>query len=113
MKDIIKKSFLLGLGAASITKNQAEKAVKELVRRNAVTVKEGREMLKKVKRVAEGERKRVQKFAGQEARRVAGKLGITSKAHIARVKKKLSSIDRELSSRGKKTLNKILKELSK
>jgi len=34
MKDVIKKSFLLGLGAASMTKNQAEKIVKELVKKN-------------------------------------------------------------------------------
>ena len=29
MKDILKKTFLLGLGAASLTKNQAEKTIKE------------------------------------------------------------------------------------
>ncbi len=111
MKDIIKKSFLLGLGAATLTKNQAEKIAKELVKRNAVTVKEGSDMLKKVKKVALNESNRVRKFAENEAKRVAGKLGVTSKAQIAKAKKRLKSIDKELSSTGKKTLKKILKQI--
>jgi len=39
MKEIIRKTFLLGLGAASMTKDQAEKVVKDLVKKNAVTIK--------------------------------------------------------------------------
>ena len=113
MKEIIKKSFLLGLGAATLSKRQAEKTIKELIKRNAVTVKEGRDMMKRVKNVALGESKRIKMLAGQEAKRVSGKLGIASKIPIAKVKKRLKSIDKELSSRGKKTLKNILKQLSK
>lgn len=113
MKDIIKKSFLLGLGAVSITMKQADKVVKELVKKNAVTIKEGKDMLKRVKNVADGERKRIQRFAGQEAKRLASNLSAASKAHIANVKRKLKSIDRELSGKGKKTLKQVLKGLSK
>ena len=89
MKEIIKKSFMLGLGAASLTKNQADKLVKELVSRNAVTVKEGREMLKKLKKVALNESTRIKKLAEQEAKRVSGKLGGVSKTQIGKVKKRL------------------------
>ena len=113
MKDIIKKSFLLGLGAATLTKNQAEKIVRGLVKNRAITVNEGREMLKKVKKVANSEGSRVRKLTENEAKRVAGKLGIASKAQIAKAKKRLRSIDNELSSTGKKTLKRIIKELSK
>ena len=113
MKGIVKKSFLLGLGAASLTKKQAEKAIKGLVRKNAVTIKESREMLKKVSKVADAERKRISRFAQQEASRIAFQMGVASKPHINRVKKSLKSIDRELSSRGKKALKGILKQLSK
>jgi len=113
MKDIIKKNFLLGLGAATLTKNQAEKTVKELVKKNAVTVKEGRDMLNKVKKAAKNEGNRVRKFAEQEAKRVAGTVGGLSKIHIGKVKKRLKSIDKELNSKGKKTLKGILKQLSR
>ena len=113
MKDIIKKTFLLGLGAASITKNQAEKMVKELVKRNAVTVKEGKELIRKVKKHATNESKRVRKFAEQEVKRIAKEFGYVSKAQLGKIKKRLKSVDKELSARGKKTLKKIMKDLSK
>lgn len=113
MKEIIKKSFLLGLGAATLSKRQAEKIIKGFVRKNAVTIKEGRDMLKRIKKVTLDGSRRVRKLAESEAKRVTGKLGIASKIPIAKVKKSLRSIDKELSSRGKKTLKGILKELSK
>jgi|TARA_B100001964_G_scaffold245555_1_gene333368 polyhydroxyalkanoate synthesis regulator phasin len=113
MKDIIKKSFLLGLGAATLTKNQTEKIVKELVKKNAVTVKEGKDMVNKVKKAAKNESNRIKKFAGQEAKRVAGTVSGVSKIHLGKVQKRLKSIDKELSSKGKKTLKGIIKQLSK
>ena len=113
MKEIVKKSFLLGLGAATFTTNQAEKIVKELVKKNAVTAKEGKDMLKKIKNEALKESRRIKRLVENEARRVGGKLGIASKAHIAGVKKRLKSIDKKLSSKGKNTLKNVLKQLSK
>lgn len=113
MKEIIKKSFLLGLGAATLTKNQAEKMIKSLVKKNAVTAKDGREMLKKIKKEALNESNRIKNIAEKETKRVAGKLGVVSPAHIAEVKKRLKSIDKELSSKGKKTLKSVLKQLSR
>lgn len=113
MKEIIKKSFLLGLGAASLTKGQADKIVKGLVKKNAITTKEGLEMLKRVRKEAKNESNRVKKFARQEATRIAASLGFVSKAQIGKVKKRLLLVDKELSSRGKKTLKNIIKELSK
>ena len=113
MKEIIKKSFLLGLGAATLTKNQAQKIVKELVSKNAITVKESRNLIGKVRKEAINEAKRVRKLAENEAKRVVGKLGLVSKEQMAKVKERLKSIDKELSGRGKETLKKIMKELSK
>jgi len=113
MKEIIKKSFLLGLGAATLTKNQAEKIIKELVKNNAVTIKEGRDMLNKVKKETLNESNRIRKLAENEAKRIIGKLSGVSKIPLAKVKKRLKSIDKELSGKGKKTLKGILKQLSK
>ena len=111
MKEIIKKSFFLGLGAASITKNQAEKIVKDLVKRNAVSVKDGREMLKKVKKKAVSESYRIKKLAEMETKRMAKDIGIVSKSQTGKLKKRLKSIDKELSAEGKRTLKKIMKEI--
>ncbi|MBI2522801.1 hypothetical protein HYW19_00255 [Candidatus Woesearchaeota archaeon] len=113
MKEIVKKSFLLGLGAATLTKKQVEKTVKDLVRKNAVTLKESSDILKKIGKAADAERKRVSKFAQQEAARISSQMGVASKTQLNKVKKKLKSIDKELSRSGKKTLKSILRQLSK
>lgn len=113
MKEIVKKSFLLGLGAATLTKKQVEKTVKDLIRKNAVTVKESRNILKKIGKAADAERKRITKFAQQEAARISSQMGVVSKAQLSKVRKKLKSIDKELSRSGKKTLKSIMGQLSK
>ena len=113
MKEIVKKTFLLGLGAAAMTKQQAEKAVKELVRKNAVSAKEGREMLGKARKHALNEGKRIKSFAQQEAKRMLTEFGGVSKAQVSKVKSTLKTIDRELTSKGKSALRKIMKELSR
>jgi len=113
MKALIKKSFLLGLGAATLTKNQAQKIIKELVSKNAISINEGRDFMNRVKKEAVNETKRVRKLAEIEVKRIGGKLGVLSKIQIERVKKGLKTIDKELSGRGKKTLMRIMKDLSK
>jgi len=113
MKDIIKKSFLLGVGAATLTKNQAEKLVKDLVKKNAVTIKEGRDMIRRISGISFNESNRIRKLAKNEAKRVTNNLSGLSRTRLASVKKNLKAIDKELSKKGKDTVKKILKELSK
>ncbi len=113
MKDLVKKSFLLGLGAASMTKAQADKIIKELIKRNKVTIKEGRQFLGKIGKVADEEKKRIAGFAAQEIQRIAKTVGSIPKTRINSARKSLKRIDKELSKRGKKVLNSALKQLSK
>ena len=63
--------------------------------------------------IKEAEKKRVHKFAMEEAARVTSQVSVVSKSQLDNVKKKLRSIDKELSSRGKSTLKSIMKQLSK
>jgi polyhydroxyalkanoate synthesis regulator phasin len=111
MKEVIKKSFLLGLGAATMTKNQAEKMVKDLIKRNAVTIKDGKQLLNRVKKQAVRESSRMKKLAGTNAKKVAGKVGYASTMPLKTVKGKLKSLDKQLSKAGKKTLKKIMRDI--
>lgn len=100
---------MLGLGAASLTKKQAEKIVKDLVKRNAVTVKEGKEMLNKVRKQALNQGNKIRKLAEKETKRMTKDLGVVSKDQVVKIKKILKSLDKELSTEGKKLLKKISK----
>ena len=109
MRDIVKKSFLLGLGAASMTKEQAERIIGKLVRRKAVSKGEAREILGKMSAHAKRESVRIARFAQQEAKRIAKDFGGVSRVQVAKARKKLKSIDRKLTKRGKKTLKNMMK----
>ncbi|MBI2134686.1 hypothetical protein HYU09_01735 [Candidatus Woesearchaeota archaeon] len=111
MRDIVKKSFLLGLGAASIAKKKAEKKVMELVRKRAISKKDGLQMLNKIKKHAANESIRIARFAEQEANRIAMQLGAASKSKARKAKKMLRTVDRQLTAEGKRTLRRIIKEL--
>lgn len=109
MKDIVKKSFLLGLGAASMTKEQAERIIGQLVKNKAVSSKEGKQMLKKVKTHAKSESLRIARFAQQEANRIMNDFRGVSKVQVSKARKKLKDIDRKLTKRGKKTLREMMR----
>ncbi|MBI2208388.1 hypothetical protein HYU50_02735 [Candidatus Woesearchaeota archaeon] len=111
MRDIVKKSFLLGLGAASIAKKKAEKAVMELVKKKAISKKDGQQMLNTIRKHAADESRRIARFAEQEAGRIAKQLGVASKSKAQKAKKMLRAMDRQLTAEGKRTLKKIIKEL--
>ena len=111
MRDIVKKSFLLGLGAASIAKKKAEKTVMELVKKKAISKKDGQQMLNAMTKHAANECKRIARFAEQEAGRIAKELGAASKSKARKAKKMLGAMDRQLTAEGKSALKRIIKEM--
>lgn len=112
MKEVIKKAFLLGLGAANLTKKTAEKRIKALIKKG-VSKKDGIEMLRKVLAEANKERKRIQEFTKAEIKRIQDKLGKASQPQIKRLKKKINVLDKKLRVAGKKTAKKVVKKLYK
>jgi polyhydroxyalkanoate synthesis regulator phasin len=57
MKDKLKKAMLIGLGVASVTKENAEKVAKDLMKKHKINEKEARKLVNKV--AAEIDRNRI------------------------------------------------------
>jgi polyhydroxyalkanoate synthesis regulator phasin len=110
MKEMVKKAFLLGLGAASLTKTAAQKKIKALVKKGAISSKDSREMLRKILAEANKERKRIQEFSKAEVKRIQAKLSKASQPQIKRLKKRISILEKKLREAGKKTAKKALKK---
>lgn len=96
-KELLRKGFLLGLGAASLTTKKINEVVKDLQKKGKINSKEGEELVKKFLKEADSERKRVQKFVEGEIKRVsknktkkkpAKKKAVKKKTAKKRVKKK-------------------------
>ncbi|MBS3102129.1 hypothetical protein J4458_01630 [Candidatus Woesearchaeota archaeon] len=111
MKDVIKKSFLLGLGAASITKAKAEKIIKEIAKKSPMSAAESRQLVKKTLMAADNERKRMQALAEKEVNRIALKMGSASKNEIKKLRKRISALEKRLRAEGRKTAKKMLRRL--
>lgn len=69
MKKLLRKSFLIGLGIASLTKRRAEKSIKKLVKKGLITKKDGDGLIIKMLVEANKERKRIEKFIAAEMKR--------------------------------------------
>ena len=62
MKELIKKGFILGLGAASLTKKKTEQALKNIAKDAGINRKEAEVMAKNMLKEVDKDRKRIQKI---------------------------------------------------
>lgn len=94
MKELIRKSVLLGLGAASLTKEKVDKLVAEFVKRKAITIKDGRWIARQVLNELSKSRKQIERLSAIQAKVL---------------KKKAKKLEKALVDRGTKTARKLLK----
>ncbi|MAG91262.1 hypothetical protein CMO83_01135 [Candidatus Woesearchaeota archaeon] len=98
MKELIKKSMLLGLGAASLSKDKVDKLVKRFVRNKTITAKDAKWVKKQVLNELAKNRKRLEKL---------------SRLKTEKLKKKAKILEKALTRRGKITANEILRRIEK
>jgi len=98
MKELIKKSMLLGLGAASLTKEKVGFLIEGFVKRKAINAKDGKWLAKQVLNELARNKKRLKRLSAIQA-------GI--------FKKKARRLESRLVKRGRKAAKSILKKAEK
>lgn len=98
MRHLIKKSILLGIGAASLTKVKIDKLVGEFVKKRVITTKDGKWVARKVLSEIAKSKKRLEKLA---------------KLQAEVLEEKARSFESRLVKHGRKTARKILRMASK
>ena len=96
MKDLIKRSLLLGLGAASATKEKVDKVVRQLVKKRAITQKDGKWLADKVLKEISKHRKRLEELSKSD-----------------RLMKSAKALENKLVKRGRKAAKNILRKAEK
>ncbi|MDO8642392.1 MAG: hypothetical protein Q7R76_02255 [Candidatus Woesearchaeota archaeon] len=94
MKDVLKKAILLGLGAGALTKEKAEKAVKQL-KNSKLTPAEGKKFVFNLVKESQKECKHFEQVAERELKYVARLSGLTPK-HIHAAHTALDRLERLL-----------------
>ena len=69
MENLLKKFTYIGIGAASLTRKKAQKAVQTLIKEGAITTKQGTVLVKKIVNEANKERKKLEKILINEAKK--------------------------------------------
>lgn len=98
MRDLIKKSILLGLGTESLTKEKVDKLVAEFIKRKVITTKDGKWLVKQVLNELAKNKERIEKLAKLQAEVLEAKAKI---------------LEKNLMKRGRKTAKSILKKAEK
>lgn len=92
MFDLIKKGVLMGLGAATLTKEKAEQFVDELVKKGELSKDERPKVVQDLLDKAEEQEKELyDKISGQVNKAIA-KLDIPTKKDFERLEKKIESL---------------------
>jgi polyhydroxyalkanoate synthesis regulator phasin len=98
MDNLIKKTILTGLGAVSLTKEKAEKMVKDLIKEGEVSENEGSKFVKDMMDRAEENKKTIEKQVEKTVHNTLKALSIPSRKDISSLKSKIDKLEKKLGS---------------
>ncbi|MHA6250629.1 phasin family protein [Oceanobacillus sp. CAU 1775] len=99
MSDILRKGFLLGLGAAISGKEKLEKKLNELVDKNEISQEQAKEVMNNF--IEKGELKQEEWSAKQmeQTRKTAEDLGLATKEDIASLQAQIMELEIKLNNK--------------
>lgn len=96
MDDFLKKAFLVGLGAISLTRERTEKFVKEMEAKGEVTSSELKELVNEMMEKGEEGQKALTEFIKKEMERVKQSMGMATREEVTMLEKRLKDLEARL-----------------
>ena len=93
MFDFMKKTMLTGVGLAAITKDKVEELARELTEKGEISEKEGRELIDDLLKKSDQARKDLEAKVEDMVRKVLEKMNVATREDIARLEKKIGSLE--------------------
>lgn len=93
MLDIFRKTFLLGLGLTSLTREKAEEFIDELIKRGEVESKEKGKAVDDLIQKAKEEEKKFNEKLNDAVQNVISNMGITTKKDIEILENKIKDLE--------------------
>lgn len=97
MDDFLKKAFLVGLGAISITRERTEKFVKKMEAKGEVTSSELKELVNEMMEKGEESQKALTELIKKEIERVKQTMGLATREEVNMLKNRLEDLEARLS----------------
>lgn len=93
MREILKKTWLAGLGLASLTREKAEEIVDELVRRGEVAEKDRPHVMEDLMNRVKDEQKRFSVTVKEAAQRAVGEMGLPTLQQFEELKARVEKLE--------------------
>lgn len=94
MKGIIRKSFLLGIGAASLTRKKAQKVVRALAKKGSLKASDTNKIVSAILKDANSYRKRLEAAGEAEVKKQLKNVGFRSLEEAKFLKSKARSLEK-------------------
>jgi len=101
MLEFIKKSYLIGLGLASLTREKIEEVVDELIRRGEIAEKDRPGAIEQLIARAREEQKKLSNTVKEGAQKVIAEAGVPTRQQFDELIKRLDKLEQALHSRKK------------
>jgi len=98
MSDLLRKGILLGLGAASLTKEKVDNFVNELVDKGEISKDKSSELLQELLNLVREQEGKIDKKINDEVNNLLKKLDIPSKSDIKKLEKKIDLLTKKINS---------------
>lgn len=102
MVDLIRRSFLIGLGALSLTRDRLEHFVNESVARGELSSEQGKSLLDEMTDRAEQQQQKLESFVRSQVDRCLEVAGLTPRSEVDRLEGRVDRLEtrlRDLSAR--------------
>lgn len=99
MKKALREMFLLGVGAAALTKKQADKVVAEVVKKGKLTKKEGDKLVGSIMKESKAHREKVEKMLDQHSREFVKKFGPAARKELDKLSKLIVEAEKKAAGR--------------
>ena len=96
MTNLLEKTLLTAIGAATLSQKKAEELLQELRQKCNVSEEEGKAFLGKIQEMAKQNQERLEKAAHEEVSRACERLGLVSHEEFDKLKKKVAQLEKKL-----------------
>jgi polyhydroxyalkanoate synthesis regulator phasin len=94
MLDLLRKTYLAGLGLASLTREKMEEIVDELVKRGEVAEKDRRTVLEDLLKRAREEQRHFSQSIREGVRKVVGEMRVPSREQYSELLKRIEELEK-------------------
>ncbi|SHH57955.1 phasin family protein [Virgibacillus chiguensis] len=96
MNDLLKKGFLLGLGAAVTSKEKFESRMKQLVEKNELTQEQAKTLLKQFVDKGEAKKGEWQARQNEQTQKLANDIGIATKEEVEELRNRVAVLENKI-----------------